>query len=381
MIEQNQLTESKITGNFEPVSVNGNEPAFKVKEKFNSISGLRAISILMVIIYHYDIRYDILAKFRGTKIFYLFNVITDGHLGVNVFFVISGFLITSLLLQEEASKKTVSLKNFYIRRTLRIFPAYYFLLLFYFIIQLFGIISMSKLSWLMSITYTKYFNYKLDWYTAHAWSLSVEEHFYLFWPVIFVYAKKIRNYFAFSLFLIVPFVRLFSYYHPIVWLTDLTIFTRIDAIAIGCIFALHKDWILQRISKNWAAFFWIPIVVLFFWTNIGLASFSHKWHLGFIFVPLGMANGTIANIVVALIMMYSVFGPQKQWYKFLNLKWMNYIGILSYSLYLWQQFFINKTDYFYNAWPLNLLCLALVSLFSYHIIEKPFLKLKSKFIK
>ena len=54
------------------------------------------------------------------------NFLRDGHLGVNVFFVISGFLITSLMLQEEAETNTVSLKNFYIRRTLRIFPAYYF---------------------------------------------------------------------------------------------------------------------------------------------------------------------------------------------------------------------------------------------------------------
>ncbi|MEP6747110.1 MAG: acyltransferase [Bacteroidota bacterium] len=352
------------------------------KEKFSSINGLRAISIIIVIIHHLELKYEIFTRLRDIKLLYpVINFLTDGHFGVNVFFVISGFLITSLMLQEEAKTKTVSLKNFYIRRTLRIFPAYYFLLLFYLLIQHYGVISISHASWLTSITYTKYFNWNLDWYTSHFWSLSVEEHFYLFWPLVFVFAKRIRTHVALALFLVVPFIRIFAHYHTISWLNDLTIFLRIDAIAIGCLFALHKDWILARLSKNWSLVFWTSIVVFICWTNLGLLSYQYKLHSGPLFIPLGIGDGTIANIVIAVIMMYSVFGPRKQWYTFLNLKWMNFIGILSYSIYLWQQFFLNNTGQFYNTLPVNLIFIVMAALFSYYLIEKPFLKLKSKFSK
>jgi peptidoglycan/LPS O-acetylase OafA/YrhL len=199
--------------------------------------------------------------------------------------------------------------------------------------------------------------------------------------MVFVFAKKARNYVAMSLFFIVPFVRVFAHYHTISWLNDLTIFLRIDAIAIGCVFALNKDWILQKLSKNWSLVFWVSLFVFFCWTNLGLLSYQYKLHSGPLFIPLGIGDGTIANIVIAVIMMYSVFGPRRQWYKFLNLKWMNFIGILSYSIYLWQQFFLNKTEFVYNSFPVSVLFIAMASLFSYYLIEKPFLKLKSRFSK
>ncbi len=130
-----------------------------LKEKYNSINGLRTISLTFVILCHLEMQYNIFKYLKSYKILFpVINILTDGALGVNIFFVISGFLITSLMLIEEANTETVSLKNFYIRRTLRIFPAYYFLILVYFLLQLGGIISISNASWLTAITYTKYFN-------------------------------------------------------------------------------------------------------------------------------------------------------------------------------------------------------------------------------
>ncbi|HVG40283.1 MAG TPA: acyltransferase, partial [Chitinophagaceae bacterium] len=108
-----------------------------------SINGLRAISILLVIISHVAVYYQ-----------------ADwfiGQFGVNVFFILSGYLITRLLLVEEESKGTINLKKFYVRRTLRIFPAYYFMLLVYFILQVAGIIYLNSFAWLTALTYTKYF--------------------------------------------------------------------------------------------------------------------------------------------------------------------------------------------------------------------------------
>src|SRR4051812_24348426 len=146
---------------------------------FPSLNGLRAISVLLVIAYHLKIYF---LYSQGIDLGENLSFFADGNLGVNVFFIISGFLITSLLLEEERMNSTISLKNFYIRRTIRIFPAYYFMLAVYFILQLCQVIHIGPSSWFTAVTYTKYFNADQDTVTAHAWSLSVEEHFYLLWP-------------------------------------------------------------------------------------------------------------------------------------------------------------------------------------------------------
>ncbi len=347
-------------------------------QKYASINGLRAISIFLVLTHHCILQYNIFGNLDGIIWLNPFlKLLNDGQLGVNVFFVISGFLITSLMLQEELKTNTVSLKNFYIRRTLRIFPAYYTLLTVYFIIQLLGYIHISRDVWLTSITYTKYFNWRDDWYTRHAWSLSIEEHFYILWPLIFLAGNKVRKYVAFSLVLTVPLIRLFTWYHPVSWINELTIFKRIDAIAIGCVFALYKEKIVARIRPHWKTIFYFSIITLFFLRYF--PYLANKVHLKFIFIPLGTTHGTIANILIALIMMYSVFGPQGIWFKMLNLRLVNYMGLLSYSIYLWQEIFLYKSDYWINEFPQNIILIFAVAMCSYHLIEKPFLKLKYKF--
>lgn len=101
--------------------------------KYPSLNGLRAISILFVILQHLQSQSGVFNTLALPKWLnpFLFTI-QDGSLGVNIFFVISGFLISSLLLNEEKQTGTISLKSFYLRRTFRIFPAYYFFYLFIF---------------------------------------------------------------------------------------------------------------------------------------------------------------------------------------------------------------------------------------------------------
>jgi peptidoglycan/LPS O-acetylase OafA/YrhL len=305
------------------------------------------------------------------------DFLQDGHLGVTVFFVISGFLITTLLLKEEAKTKTISLKKFYVRRTLRIFPAYYFLLLVYFILQLSGQIHINGISWLTAVTYTKYFNWTDDWYTSHAWSLSIEEHFYLLWPLVFLCGNRIRKIFAFGLVLIVPLIRTSQYFHPVSWINELSIFTRIDAIAIGCLFALYKDWLIGKLKMHWRRTFLISVGILVF--LVLRPVYPPEIDIDFLFIPFDVTNGTIAAIVIGFIMMYSVFGPRRSWFRFLNLRVLNYTGILSYSIYLWQQLCISGSHHWFGRYPWNLLSIFVLAMLSYHLIEKPFLRMKEKF--
>lgn len=351
-----------------------------MKSKLPSLNGLRAISVIIIVIHHFFIQTPALRKLNENEQLRPFiHFIQDGHLAVSIFFIISGFLITSLLMKEEKQTETISLKKFYLRRTLRIFPAYYFLLLCYFGLHSLGFIHISGDSWLTALTYTKDFNYhQADWFTWHAWTLSIEEQFYLCWPFIFLLGNVPRKIFAFAVVLIVPIIRLYTYYNPVSWITEYTIFLRIDTIGLGCLAAIYKDQILAFINaKYWKTIFWISIAIIL------LIPFAYvltdPFGLSTIWIVIGTAHGTIANICVTLIMLYSIYFSKGLWFKFLNTKAMDFIGVLSYSIYLWQQLFTFKSHSFISIFPINLLLIIAAALFSYYVIEKPFLKLKSKF--
>jgi peptidoglycan/LPS O-acetylase OafA/YrhL len=341
--------------------------------RYPSLNGLRALSIIAVIGCHLALHYPA----------YLpsLPLLTDGQFGVNVFFVISGFLITRLLMKEEFFNKRVSLKKFYIRRTLRIFPAYYFLLFIYFLLTCFGYIHISAQSWLTSLTYTKYFNWNRDWYTTHAWSLSMEEHFYLLWPLFFVLGLKSRKYFILFVLVTVPVCRVVFYYHPVSWINPLTIFYRFDAIATGCLFALYQDRIIKVLSRNWKRNFYIAVTLMVLLPGVQFINHRAHLHLDSFTAAFGTTEGTIANFLIAIILMCSVFGSRGLWFAFLNSGIMNQIGLWSYSIYLWQQLFLSPKDlpYFVSTFPVNLLFIFIAAMISYYLIEKPFLRLKTKF--
>ena len=347
------------------------------KVYYPSLNGLRAISITLVILNHFSIKDNIFSGMEN--IFWLKpikDLLEDGQLGVTIFFVISGFLITTLMLNEQEQNNKFSIRSFYLRRIFRIFPAYYFMLLVYFALQVIGVIHLSNYSWITSITYTKYLNWTLDGITCHAWSLSVEENFYLFWPLIFVLGNFFRRTTAITLVILIPIVRLFTSIHPVSWINELSIFTRIDSIAIGCLFAFYREKIINIISHSWNAVFYFSVLLLL---SVRYLPFVlKKINLDFLLPILGTTHGTIASFLIGLIIFYSVFGPKNYWHKFLNFKLINFIGILSYSLYLWQQIFTNNTRYWVTEFPYNLFLMASMTLFSYYVIEKPFLKLKNQ---
>ncbi|XZF14730.1 acyltransferase family protein [Chitinophagaceae bacterium MMS25-I14] len=346
--------------------------------KLPGLNGLRALSILLVVCCHLGIEYHTVDYLSKIKIIDPFiGLLQDGYLGVNIFFVISGFLITTILVAEEQQTGTISLKNFYARRFLRIFPAYYFLLLVYFIFQLLGWIHLSGYSWLTSFTYTKYLNWKLDWYTAHTWSLSVEEQFYLLWPFIFLLKDKPRKVITISLIVMAPAIRWYIHYHPVWWISELSFFTRIDAICTGCFIALYKDSILSLNTRYWKLLFYSAVVCLFFLRYLPVLTDGTQ--LDFIWISFGTTYGTIANILIGWIIVYTAYGPQGLWFRVLNNHVLNYLGVLSYSIYLWQEIFTINRDHWFGRLPLNLVCIFIAAILSYYCIERPFLKLKSKF--
>ncbi len=312
-----------------------------MRDYIPSVTGLRALSISIVIFTHLN---EANSFGKIYNIPFPFTLITDGDFGVNIFFVISGFLITYLLLEEEKKNGAISLRNFYLRRVFRIFPAYYFLLLCYLILELFSVIHLNKNSWLSSIFYYKYL-VPGDLETRHLWSLSVEEHFYVVWPIIFFLFRKSRVYFAFGIILLVFLCRLLAYYgstpYPIIknWTF---IFQRVDAIMIGCLFAIYRTrisvWMEKVLSWKYVPF-WLILLFLNTQYFINLNTF-YKLHLGVFLVPLGIGSsvGTLTNLFIAIFLLFSI-NYKNGWFRILNSSTAIYIGKLSYSLYLWQQIF------------------------------------------
>lgn len=345
------------------------------KLRYPSLNGLRAISILLVIFHHLNLYFPVF-----THISKYIPLLIDGQFGVNVFFVISGFLITGILLREEDKTGTISLKSFYARRTLRIFPAYYSLLLVYLILSHFNYIFISNSSWLTAITYTKYFNWQQDWYTSHAWSLSIEEHFYLVWPLVFLAGKKIRKRFVLFIIVLIPLLRIFFTVYPQSWAGYLSIFCRLDAIAIGCGVALCQEKILKICCQHWKKIFYISVSLLFLLLFIQDFNTMHKIHLSLFNTAFAGSFGTITNILIASIMLFSVFGPKGIWFRFLNTKVLNLIGLWSYSLYLWQQLFLYKSSLWINQYPINIVLTLIAAIISYYLIEKPFLSMNKNSI-
>jgi len=158
----------------------------------------------------------------------------------------------------------------------------------------------------------------------------------------------------------------------------MTIFTRIDAIAIGCILALYKERIISILRPYLKILFFLSVFSLMILGHIHI-NYLENYYLLMICNALLTSHGTIANFCTGIIILYSINNTKGIWFKFLNTKLLNFIGILSYSLYLWQQIFLIGSNSTFRDFPQNLIFLFAMALFSYYVIEKPFLKLKHKF--
>ena len=219
-----------------------------------SLDGLRGISILLVLLGHMS----------GTRNFIVLpkSIIGDvSHLGVSVFFAISGFLITTLLMAEHAKRGRISLKLFYARRAIRIFPASYLLLAVVAILWRAGWIQLHPNDLWYAAFYVMNHLPERSWEVGHLWSLSVEEQFYLVWPFTFAALGMKRSaWAAVAMLVLAPVCRLLSAFllRGTVW-QDAEFFVKVaDSLGVGCLLALWREpleaqrWYLRLLSPAWS---------------------------------------------------------------------------------------------------------------------------------
>ena len=334
-------------------------------QKIKGLDGLRGISVLLVIFSHAMI-FDRLGWQDPA-----FRRFVSAENGVSVFFVLSGFLITLLLLREQAQRGRVSLVNFYARRTLRIFPLYFLAITLVLLLDLGSVVSLRSCTYQYAYAYMFNFVPKACSFSAfsHFWSLAVEEHFYIIWPFVFLLGRRI------GMALLLVFIAasqiwgasLFGAYAATHSINRWT-FPAAAPIAYGCLaaYACTSPIVDKWLRKGTAS------PVLLTGAICGIAGYV-----------AGLPRVCfLAGVTLLILFVY--FNQRSPMVRALEIRPLAYIGLISYGLYVWQGIFTGNGPYrqfpsFPPSIELGLILTCIAAPLSYHFFEKPILRLKGRF--
>jgi peptidoglycan/LPS O-acetylase OafA/YrhL len=331
------------------------------ERRIPSLDGLRGISIGLVMFGH----------LCGTLGFPLSKTLAlqfgVADLGVRVFFVISGFLITRLLLEESQEQGRIGIARFYLRRTLRICPPYYALIAILLLLDRAHVVTLTAGDVAHALTYTTNYQTSPSWNVGHAWSLAVEEQFYLLWPVLVALLGRAGGLrVALGCIAAAPFARL------ALWIAmpagrprlGMHFETAADAIAVGCVLALAVDWLHRcRPYQAMLASRWIALAPVLLVLS-GVLGDRPRID--------ALAGVTLRNLLVGLCIDWCLTYPGGRVGRVLNAKPLTYVGVMSYSIYLWQQLFLNAGEAApATSFPVNVVLVGLAALASYLLVERP----------
>ncbi len=345
-------------------------------KKIPGLDGIRALAVLLVIASH-------------------FELLECGWIGVQLFFVLSGFLITGILLREKASTFGLYLRNFYGRRSLRIFPLYYAYL---------GIItaincprpihslphSPHALAYAFTYTYNFYFasqDFSHSVFLTHFWSLAVEEQFYLIWPALIFFLPSKRLKFALiAIIALGPIVRFLTHHYVPEFFpaasADRIVYgmttSHLDAFAAGALISLS----VIRPSRLFLLALLLGTVLAGYMANgAGISPYPPHLNSNFQYVW----GYSLLNLTCAVLIACVASG--KLLSAFFENKLVSYFGTISYGIYILHSCMTVLVGYFWHpASGLELvlqrcfdllLCTALAGI-SYHFYESPIMRMKDK---
>ena len=351
---------------------------------FGSLDGLRALSILGVLWTH--VWYVSGLEYYNRLQHY--PVLKMGAFGVDVFFGISGFLITTLLLRERSKNGTISLRDFYLRRSLRIWPLYYATLGIYVLLVIFlqrgtgrDRVFFHFLPGYLTFTYTWFAGWAASGAVFNfAWSLSVEEQFYVVWALVL---RILRGLLPTLVMILMIFLRLSVHFNVLQnFILKDSLLWRIAAgisvpICLGAILAqiLHSEKgfrILRPIlGSKWAAALWLLLLLA------SLVPRQPFWQM-------------IQWFLVAAVVGSCVIREDNILAPFLRFRPLAYIGLVSYGMYLLNTLVLDVVNPVMNRiglrhpllkFPVFVAATVLVAGISYRFFETPFLRLKDRFSK
>lgn len=316
-------------------------------KRIPSLDGLRAISILLVVLGH-------LAKSSHAPLIFWEHYAATG---VRVFFVISGYLITTILLNEQQRTSTISLRTFYIRRAYRIFPA-----------ALFFVFAMTIAYWrdlrwyniAAAFLYVANFDVSRPWIFGHLWSLSVEEQFYFLWPGILKRWYNHRVAILLGVVVLAPAGQAILYFFKFAG-GNIGAFPGVAGnLAAGCLLAMFAPR-LPRIRPAFAVAMLLAVLVL--------PLYDAHTRVRTLLLVFGL--DPIVNFSIAGLVLHVVQVP----YRILNWRPVVWLGNISYSLYLWQQPFCSDPKL--RSGFLAILAVVAACL-SYYLIEQPMLRRRER---
>jgi len=398
-----RLARAGVLSNAEMPAAARTRPMPNLRGHLPALDGVRGLAVLMVLVFH----------FIGTvpptnRIEHVITGVTNyGAYGVELFFVLSGFLITGILYDSHDHPRYF--RNFYMRRLLRIFPLYYGVLMLVFFVapliaQLRGptldyLVNRQAWAWLYAINI--YIARQGEWsfsYLDHFWSLSIEEHFYFFWPlVVFLLARRPRTLIAVSLTIALSamLARLIGSLMGLSWWTTYTLTPfRLDGLALGAFLAVmvRQPRGLERLARA------LPVVAMavgwllaasFAWTRL----LSQDAGLTIV-LPIRAA---LILVLLACLLVWTLIAPERSvTSRFFCSRVMMFLGTYSYGLYVYHHFIsyyltTNRTDLELASWlgshtaavamqaTLGMSASLAVAYLSYEFFEKPFLRLKRLF--
>jgi peptidoglycan/LPS O-acetylase OafA/YrhL len=350
-----------------PASAKAPRPA---SSRIPSLDGCRAVSIALVIFYHVATQDGAPAALRR-----LADMLHSGGLGVRVFFAISGYLITTLLLAEYEKRGSISLRRFYFRRTLRILPPYYTYLAAIMLMAASGVYALGPGDALHAWTFTTNFDpLTATWPVVHSWSLSIEEQFYLLWPGVLLLLGPRRARPLLLAIMVAAALWRTAAYAGVVRIGDAVQYAFrgvADWLAGGALLAIIRP----RLQANrwYAGVLAHPLfpvvagaVVLAAWTGVGY------WRRADLTMPAAVV-GTV------LLLDWAMTHPTQLLARPLNWAPVEWIGRLSYSLYLWQEPFLpaGPARWWEHA-PLNVALALGAAMASYYLVERPALEWRAR---
>ncbi len=357
-----------------------------MKVYFPNLNSLRFFAALLVIVHHIELYKDM---FGLPNIFHNHSIQLMSKIGVTLFFVLSGFLITYLLLQEEKENGIIKIKAFYIRRILRIWPLYYLIILLaffvfphiefmhlpghdgshFFIKLIFFVFMLPNVIHAMGAGLA---------YGTQTWSIGAEEQFYFIWPWLM---NLIKNKLALVLGVILTYIlfkyllAVFAHLHiSLAYLNRIWYLFPIDNMAFGGLFAViyfnkyHK--LIQFLENKWLQIFVWLLVIMLIYSGISLGFFHHQIYsllFGILIYNLALNKNTVIQF---------------------KIKILDYLGKISYGIYMYHSIFIvlsikiamhfnitNNAFIYFSSFAFTIIISAL----SYEIFEKYFIKKKVKY--